>query len=673
MPEERNRFSAHHKATRDYAAELGSGAGENYADNASPSGFDYAAAKAGGDAVAQEESSIFSGEGRFSAKDEEGPAAVGLAEGYAAPENKTEDAQDSPIQMDGGKAVESAIGTHAAVFSGVYSADRAAKKAGEEYRNTYYRDKQAEEEEAAEYAADQQRSVLESGALASEEAGTDYTIDPETDWAHDEADVVDEVSFVGDAENVDDATPPKGVSGKAKAKAAAKGYIAGYAVGKAKRAAKATVHGAIGDLDDNTAEADLLENGPRRAKNAYRSGKRMYSFARRKMGLSAATPAGRQAAAQAGAAAARGAGALRAAAVLPKTPIGWALALAAGACLVFSLLFLVMCTAGGDDSSKTGGAYVTWATGIANDDRHGYAQEYWNGSPSQKGSPDASGFGGARDGWPHRDECYGSDGKTGWSDFDCSSLVYYSLIENGWTVEELGTVPFTTYTMPEIMSKAGFDDIPYRRGMSLQEGDVLISDGHTEIYVGNNQLVGAHSNSHNGITGDAVGDQTGGELSVGNFYENNWVHVMRCTRDVAMSGNIPPGLGRLMTWMPWRLVTAPSQQLAFKLAAGERYDELGFGRVDGRFVIACTTTFGGVGDYIDFTLEDGTVIECVVGDIKNQNDPGCNEWGHQEGQVILEFVTNWHVPHDNPGRGIYHPEWGGKSVVSYERVGHFDF
>ena len=51
-----------------------------------------------------------------------------------------------------------------------------------------------------------------------------------------------------------------------------------------------------------------------------------------------------------------------------------------------------------------------------------------------------------------------------------------------------------------------------------------------------------------------------------------------------------------------------AMQYKLKEAAGMNFDSEGFGKIDGRYVIACTTTFGNVGDYIDFVQEDGSVL-----------------------------------------------------------------
>lgn len=132
--------------------------------------------------------------------------------------------------------------------------------------------------------------------------------------------------------------------------------------------------------------------------------------------------------------------------------------------------------------------------------------------------------------------------------------------------------------------------------------------------------------------------------------------------------SIPAGLGSVHTYMGWQLITAPdSRQYQLREQAGMNFDSEGFGIIDGRYVIACTTTFGQVGDYIDFYQEDGSVIHCIIGDIKSQGDAGCTPWGHQNGQCIIEFVVDYNswygTPmHANPGTSSCHPEWNQNIV-----------
>ncbi len=94
---------------------------------------------------------------------------------------------------------------------------------------------------------------------------------------------------------------------------------------------------------------------------------------------------------------------------------------------------------------------ISWAINIADDNSHGYCQAHRTGP-----------------------------------DYDCSSLVAYALRNAGIYNGEI----FTTSTMPSILPKNNFT---YIKGTAnLQRGDILWRSGHTEIYIGNNQTVGAH-------------------------------------------------------------------------------------------------------------------------------------------------------------------------------------
>ena len=103
-------------------------------------------------------------------------------------------------------------------------------------------------------------------------------------------------------------------------------------------------------------------------------------------------------------------------------------------------------------------------------------------------------------------------------DYDCSSLVYYAFSLAGFS---LSPAWFNTGNMGTALKNAGFTEITnidLSTSANLQRGDILWKSGHTEIYVGSNQLVGAHSDENGGIYGNKKGDQTGREISVGNYY-----------------------------------------------------------------------------------------------------------------------------------------------------------
>ena len=139
---------------------------------------------------------------------------------------------------------------------------------------------------------------------------------------------------------------------------------------------------------------------------------------------------------------------------------------------------------------------------------------------------------------------------------------------------------------------------------------------------------------------------------------------------------LPAGLGSVHTYMGWQCITAKaSNQYKLREAAGMNFDDEGFAKIGDRYVIACTTTFGNVGDFIDVYQEDGTVIKCVIGDIKNQSDAGCTEWGHNNGHCVIEFVVDkdmWYgnSMHANPGTESCHPEWN-QNITKIVNKGNF--
>ena len=117
--------------------------------------------------------------------------------------------------------------------------------------------------------------------------------------------------------------------------------------------------------------------------------------------------------------------------------------------------------------------------------------------------------------------------------------------------------------------------------------------------------------------------------------------------------DVPDGLGTVYTYEAWDAITnmnTPQGDLI--QAAGKNYDSLGYGRIGDRYAVAMTSTFGSIGDYVDIYMSNGRVIHGVIADEKSQeyvshdHNPA-NKWGHNQGERIVEWVTNWRG-HDNP-------------------------
>lgn len=133
--------------------------------------------------------------------------------------------------------------------------------------------------------------------------------------------------------------------------------------------------------------------------------------------------------------------------------------------------------------------------------------------------------------------------------------------------------------------------------------------------------------------------------------------------------DIPEPFGTEYSYMGWQVITSKtSLQYKLREEAGMNFDANGLGVIENRYVIACTLKFGSVGDYIDWELEDGTIIPTVVGDIKNEADPGCNEWGHHNGLNVIEFVvdkSSWYGTDKYPTD--FFPEWEKRAVRAFHR------
>lgn len=116
---------------------------------------------------------------------------------------------------------------------------------------------------------------------------------------------------------------------------------------------------------------------------------------------------------------------------------------------------------------------------------------------------------------------------------------------------------------------------------------------------------------------------------------------------------VPDGLGKSYTYMNWDTITnMDTEQGRLIKSAGKSYDSEGYGKIGERYALAMTSTFGKIGDCVDIYMSNGRVIQGILADEKSQiatawDSNPANEWGHDNGQSMVEFVTNW-KNHDNP-------------------------
>jgi hypothetical protein len=128
--------------------------------------------------------------------------------------------------------------------------------------------------------------------------------------------------------------------------------------------------------------------------------------------------------------------------------------------------------------------------------------------------------------------------------------------------------------------------------------------------------------------------------------------------------------GASPTYMGWQMITSQSSnQYKLRSDAGQNFDNNGFGKIGNRYVIATTSTFGNVGDYVKVKYADGSELDAIIGDIKNQGDNGANKWGHNNGESAVEFVVDkdsWYGKKDNS----YLPH-AGTDITSIANEGNY--
>ncbi len=139
---------------------------------------------------------------------------------------------------------------------------------------------------------------------------------------------------------------------------------------------------------------------------------------------------------------------------------------------------------------------VDWAIEIANNPSHGYDQ-------INRWGPD---------------------------DYDCSSLVISAFKNSGI---DTGNASYTGNMYSELTSH-GFTAYEFRME-DLQYGDILLTDGHTELFIGGSgELVGANANENYGkgngkdaFKNGIPGDQTGKEIYTKPYYDDGWYWILR--------------------------------------------------------------------------------------------------------------------------------------------------
>lgn len=224
-------------------------------------------------------------------------------------------------------------------------------------------------------------------------------------------------------------------------------------------------------------------------------------------------------------------------------------------------------------------------------------------------------------------------------------------------------------------------------------GDIFLRDGHTGI------IVSVDGNKFTTVEGNTGGSGAGArtvDSHTWTFSEGNYEYIFNPDypdKTATYTTNslkpqreetiyVPDGLGKYYTYMNWNTITnMDTEQGRLIKTAGKNYDADGYGIVGNRYTLAMTSTFGKIGDYVDVYMSNGRIIHGIIADEKSQeytswdNNPA-NKWGHENGQCIVEWVTNWNK-HDNPpsdgtvlkvinlGNYFEYPEYASGNTESY--------
>lgn len=100
------------------------------------------------------------------------------------------------------------------------------------------------------------------------------------------------------------------------------------------------------------------------------------------------------------------------------------------------------------------------------------------------------------------------------------------------------------------------------------------------------------------------------------------------------------GYGTLHTYTVWDRIRWGGncrQLLNFAREHDAVSDSYGIVTYGSYFCGALTSTYGNVGDMMLVVEEGNIVYPVIMADTKNQNDRGCNKWGHQNGKCVVEF------------------------------------
>lgn len=109
-------------------------------------------------------------------------------------------------------------------------------------------------------------------------------------------------------------------------------------------------------------------------------------------------------------------------------------------------------------------------------------------------------------------------------------------------------------------------------------------------------------------------------------------------------------------------------QATIHTSKNSSYSKNGFGLYNNFYVVAMRDTFGDAGSFIRITYKDKKVLYVVLGDTKSGSDEGANDWGHEEGRCMVEYVVNGGKTKGNSWKGNWNTHAENSSVPNEEGI-----
>lgn len=100
-----------------------------------------------------------------------------------------------------------------------------------------------------------------------------------------------------------------------------------------------------------------------------------------------------------------------------------------------------------------------------------------------------------------------------------------------------------------------------------------------------------------------------------------------------------PSKNAFKSYMSYRAITDKTSR-QYELQQSAITDELGLRTYNGRYCVAVGTYYGDVYEEIDVIMENGTVIECVVSDIKDDKHTNHTNQKHKIDGSVVEFIVD---------------------------------